>query len=99
MVHTQSNRELLRVEYYPRPDGTARVWLHEYIASEAGEDGSTVWSADEVSLETSLSEAEVEARFDELWVEAESEGQDDKARIRELEAQVGALTDVLMEVI
>ncbi|NGM17711.1 hypothetical protein GMI70_06865 [Eggerthellaceae bacterium zg-893] len=95
MRRTFSASPLEPIAYYPQRDGKAKVWLRENIASTKDDEGET-WEADEVSFETRLSLAQVEANFDDLWVQAETDAQPESVRIAELQEQITALTNVLL---
>lgn len=95
MERTYSTQPLERVAYYPQGDGTAVALLRDNVAEEVTEDG-TVWAADEVQVGTTLSLAEVEERFDELWVRGVTESRPLEERVGELEALLDAAIEVIL---
>ena len=63
-----------RILYLPQPDGSAEVWLRNNIRQTEKTDGEMtwlIWEADEVMISTHLTQEEVEARFDEYFIEPE----------------------------
>lgn len=94
MEKTYSSEELEAIKYYPQLDGTAVVLLRDNIEQVETEDG-TYWQADEVSVTTDLTEAEVEDDFDALWVEGETASKPLAQRVSELEE----LSDAMMAII
>lgn len=94
-MRTEASTELTPVDYHLRPDGVAEVRLHRDIGHETfeGDSGDGValdrWTADEVELTTTLSQAEVEERFDELWERAERDATSERDLIDRLAERVG----------
>lgn len=97
--------EPTKIRYEKLPDGTANVYLRQNIkqvavlnphTSEEDETETTkmVWTAEEKNLQTTMTEAEVEANFDTLVLDGDSApsiGQ----RIAALEDAVSALTEAI----
>ena len=109
-MRTEASTELTPVDYHLRPDGVAEVRLHRNIVHDTSEgdsgDGVALnrWTADEVELTTTLSQAEVAERFDDLWTQAERDGMTDRELIVGLTQRVGEgeltmdeLADALIE--
>lgn len=93
-----------RIRYEKLPDGTANVYLRQNIkqvavlnprtSEDETETTKMVWTAEEKNLQTTMTEAEVEANFDTLVLEGDSApliGQ----RIAALEDAVSALTEAI----
>lgn len=96
--------EPTKIRYEKLPDGTANVYLRQNIKQVAvlnprtSEDETKVtkmvWTAEEKNLQTTMTEAEVEANFDTLVLDGDSApsiGQ----RIAALEDAVSALTEAI----
>ena len=96
--------EPTKIRYEKLPDGTANVYLRQNIKQVAVLDPRTsedeaeatkmVWTAEEKNLQTTMTEAEVEANFDTLVLDGDSApsiGQ----RIAALEDAVSALTEAI----
>ena len=96
--------EPTKIRYEKLPDGTANVYLRQNIKQVAvlnprtSEDETEVtkmvWTAEEKNLQTTMTEAEVEANFDTLVLDGDSApsiGQ----RIAALEDAVSALTEAI----
>ena len=96
--------EPTKIRYEKLPDGTANVYLRQNIKQVAvlnprtNEDETEatkmVWTAEEKNLQTTMTEAEVEANFDTLVLDGDSApsiGQ----RIAALEDAVSALTEAI----
>lgn len=93
-----------KIRYEKLPDGTANVYLRQNIkqvavlnprtSEDEAETTKMVWTADEKNLQTTMTEAEVEANFDTLVLDGDSAlsiGQ----RIAALEDAVSALTEAI----
>ena len=52
----------------PQADGSAEVWLRRNIRQEEAEEGP-VWTADEVSFRTRLTQEEIIAQADSYFIE------------------------------
>lgn len=96
MQRAYSTEPIESISYHPQPDGTAKVWLHENIGQEDTDDG-LVWAADEVSLTTRLSLAEVDQNFDALWLAAERAEQSVETRLDEIDDRTLDLLEMLVE--
>ena len=96
--------EPTKIRYEKLPDGTANVYLRQNIkqvaalnprtSEDEAETTKMVWTADEKNLQTTMTEAEVEANFDTLVLDGDSApsiGQ----RIAALEDAVSALTEAI----
>lgn len=91
-----------KVKYEKLPDGTANVYLRQNIKqidqiqtnADGKETAVKVWTADEKNIQTTLTEAQVEARFDTLILDGDSTPTMNQ-RIAALEDAVSALTDAL----
>lgn len=96
--------EPTKIHYEKLPDGTANVYLRQNIkqvavlnprtSEDETETTKMVWTAEEKNLQTTMTEAEVEANFDTLVLDggsAPSIGQ----RIAALEDAVSALTEAI----
>lgn len=91
-----------KVKYEKLPDGTANVYLRKNIKqidriqtnADGKETAVKVWTADEKNIQTTLTEAQVEARFDTLILDGDSTPTMNQ-RIAALEDAVSALTDAL----
>lgn len=100
MRRVRSFHPLERVEYRPRESKGAEALLRENVTQEEFTDRfgelRTRYVADEVAMETELSEAEVIERFDELWVAAEAADSTLEARVAELEDMLGAVVELAL---
>lgn len=98
------NSEPTKIHYEKLPDGTANVYLRQNIkqvavlnprtSEDEAETTKMVWTAEEKNLQTTMTEAEVEANFDTLVLDGDSEpsiGQ----RLTALEDAVSALTEAI----
>ena len=96
--------EPTKIHYEKLPDGTANVYLRQNIkkvavlnprtSEDEAETTKMVWTAEEKNLQTTMTEAEVEANFDTLVLDGDSApsiGQ----RIAALEDAVSALTEAI----
>lgn len=96
--------EPTKIRYEKLPNGTANVYLRQNIKQVAvlnprtnedkAETTKMVWTAEEKNLQTTMTEAEVEANFDTLVLDGDSApsiGQ----RIAALEDAVSALTEAI----
>ena len=96
--------EPTKIHYEKLPDGTANVYLRQNIkqvavlnprtSEDETETTKMVWTAEEKNLQTTMTEAEVEANFDTLVLDggsAPSIGQ----RIAALEDAVSALAEAI----
>jgi len=96
--------EPTKIRYEKLPDGTANVYLRQNIkqvavlnprtSEDETETTKMVWTAEEKNLQTTMTEAEVEADFDTLVLDGDSApsiGQ----RIAALEDAVSALTEAI----
>ena len=96
--------EPTKIRYEKLPDGTANVYLRQNIkqvavlnprtSEDEAEVTKMVWTAEEKNLQTTMTEAEVEANFDTLVLDGDSApsiGQ----RIAALEDAVSALTEAI----
>lgn len=100
LVYYDSEPE--KIKYEALPDGTANVYLrqnikqvdHTQIGTDGTETAVKVWTADEKNIQTTLTEAQVEARFDTLILDGDSTPTMNQ-RIAALEDAVSALTDAL----
>lgn len=96
------DEEPQKIKYEVLPDGTANVYLRQNIAqvdqtrtaADGTETAVKVWTADEKNIQTMLTEAQVEARFDTLILDGDSTPTMNQ-RIAALEDAVSALTDAL----
>lgn len=102
MKHTYSATELAAVQI-ERRGAVCDVWLRKNIASDVyeheGIEPQEMWTADEVSgiLPASVGEAEVLARFDELWELFEEDAKTDGEKMAELKQQAADLEDAVLE--
>ena len=71
MEQTTSGTELMPVVVEPNGSGGADVWLNRNITTETGEDGNTIWHADQVHYTTDgvPDAADILANFTEVWNE------------------------------
>ena len=100
LVYYDSEPE--KIKYEALPDGTANVYLRQYIKqvdhTQIGTDGTEttakVWAADEKNIQTTLTEVQVEAQFDTLILDGDSTPTLTQ-RIAALEDAVSALADAL----
>ena len=91
-----------KVKYEKLPDGTANVYLRQNIKqidqTQTNADGNettvNVWTADEKNIQTTLTEAQVEAQFDTLVLSGDSRPSMSQ-RIAALEDAVSALTEAI----
>ena len=90
-----------KVKYEKLPDGTANVYLRQNVkqvdqvtSTDGAETTVKVWTADEKNIQTTLTEAQVEAQFDTLVLDGDSTPTMAQ-RIAALEDAVSALTDAL----
>ena len=87
-----SPAELKRVDWRQRPDGFADIRLRRNIEKVTREpispegDAIVEWKAEEVYLVDSITAAEAEARFDELWSQAERDAMTERERIKAAES-------------
>lgn len=103
MIQTVSAEEPARVLVEAQPGGmSCDVWLRGNIEQDAADNGPEgapyeFWRADEAHLVVagSITVEEAEARFDELWAQAEQEGMTDSERIVGVEQIVSALADTV----
>ena len=99
---TYSYEPLERVLYFDHgPARPADAYLRESVEQVPPREGDPnpgppLWRADEVHVKTWLSEQEVEAAFDELWVEAVAASRPVEERLAELEQTMGALVTVAL---
>ena len=100
LVYYDSEPE--KIKYEALPDGTANVYLRQNIKqidqTQTNADGNettvNVWTADEKNIQTTLTDAQVEAQFDTLVLDGDSTPTMAQ-RIAALEDAVSALTDAL----
>lgn len=91
-----------KVKYEKLPDGTANVYLRQNIKqidqTQTNADGNettvNVWTADEKNIQTTLTEAQVEAQFDTLVLGGDSTPTLAQ-RVAALEDAISALADAL----
>ena len=91
-----------KVKYEKLPDGTANVYLRQNIkqidqtqtSTDGTETAVKVWTADEKNIQTTLTEAQVEAQFDTLVLSGDSIPTLAQ-RVTALEDAISALADAL----
>lgn len=96
------DEEPKKIKYESLPDGTANVYLRQNVkqvdqvqtSTDGTETAVKVWTADEKNIQTTLTEAQVEARFDTLILDGDSAPTMNQ-RIAALEDAVSALADAL----
>lgn len=100
LVYYDSEPE--KIKYEALPDGTANVYLrqnikqvdHTQIGTDGTETAVKVWTADEKNIQTTLTEAQVEAQFDTLILDGDSTPTLTQ-RVAALEDAISALADML----
>jgi len=96
------DEEPKKIKYESLPDGTANVYLRQNIKqidqTQTNADGKEtavkVWTADEKNIQTTLTEAQVEAQFDTLVLSGDSIPTLAQ-RVAALEDAISALADAL----
>ena len=96
------DEEPKKIKYETLPDGAANVYLRQNIkqidqtrtSTDGNETTVKVWTADEKNIQTTLTDAQVEAQFDTLVLDGDSTPTMAQ-RIAALEDAVSALTDAL----
>lgn len=96
------DEEPKKIKYESLPDGTANVYLRQNIkqvdqvqtSTDGTETAVKVWTADEKNIQTTLTEAQVEAQFDTLVLSGDSIPTLAQ-RVAALEDAISALADAL----
>jgi len=79
-----------RILYMQKPDGNADVWLRKNV-EEIEFEGTVMYQADEVYLNTRLSAVEIEEQFDSYFEE------EIQVTIDDLAEAIDILTDIILE--
>ena len=96
------DEEPKKIKYESLPDGTANFYLRQNIKQvdqvqtsiDGTETAVKVWTADEKNIQTTLTEAQVEAQFDTLVLSGDSIPTLAQ-RVAALEDAISALADAL----
>ena len=96
------DEEPKKIKYESLPDGTANVYLRQNVkqvdqvqtSTDGTETAVKVWTADEKNIQTTLTEAQVEAQFDKLVLSGDSIPTLAQ-RVAALEDAISALADAL----
>lgn len=96
------DEEPKKIKYESLPDGTANVYLRQNVkqvdqvqtSTDGTETAVKVWTADEKNIQTTLTEAQVEAQFDTLVLSGDSIPTLAQ-RVAALEDSISALADAL----
>lgn len=93
------DEEPKKILYQPLPDGTANVYLRKNISqaersnfNRGAEEKMMVWTADEKQIKTTLSAADVEANFDQLFLTADFPVPTLEERVAVLESAIAEVT-------
>lgn len=96
------DEEPKKIKYESLPDGTANAYLRQNVkqvdqvqtSTDGTETAVKVWTADEKNIQTTLTEAQVEAQFDTLVLSGDSIPTLAQ-RVAALEDTISALADAL----